>query len=280
MTASTLPVAHPIASRLGVAWARVSAHLDDRSRRLVAFLDARMDRVIGIWTVMLLGVAVAKIATAPGGVANLGEAIALLLPYLLVIASPIAGYRVARSAFPRGHAAGQPALRLAQYGRWEKIDVVEARSDRLFGASGLLASLLLGLLLDVPMRTLEYLAAVPAVSAGAPMWAQVYFTAMTAQLVMLNFFGMVALVMALRNVPLFPRMLLFLWLFDLVLQLTVATQIASAPGYPATAVVPLVTLLQNNIRKVLISMLVWLPYLLLSERVNVTYRQRRSLRVA
>ena len=39
-----------------------------------------------------------------------------------------------------------------------------------------------------------------------------------------------------------------------------------------------VTLLNGNVHKVLISMLVWLPYLLLSERINITYRQRRSRR--
>lgn len=261
-------------------WATLAVRLDNRSRRLVGFLDARMDRVIGGWTVLLFAVAVAKIAAAPVRVTGPREAIALLLPYLLMIASPIAGYRIARSAFPRGHAAGQPALRLAQVGRWERIDVVSARSERLFGASGLLASLLLGLLLDVPLRTLEYLASVPAISAGAPPWAQAYFTAMTAQVILLNFFGMVALVMALRNVPLFPRMLVFVWLFDLTLQLGVTAQIAAVPGLPADVAGPLATMLQNNIRKVLISVLVWLPYLLLSERVNVTYRQRRSLRPA
>jgi hypothetical protein len=33
-------------------------------------------------------------------------------------------------------------------------------------------------------------------------------------------------------------------------------------------------LLQGNIKKVMISMVIWLPYLILSERVNLTYRSR------
>jgi hypothetical protein len=33
-------------------------------------------------------------------------------------------------------------------------------------------------------------------------------------------------------------------------------------------------LLEGNVKKVLISMALWLPYLLLSTRVNVTYRHR------
>jgi hypothetical protein len=33
-------------------------------------------------------------------------------------------------------------------------------------------------------------------------------------------------------------------------------------------------MLTGNVKKVLISMALWLPYLLLSTRVNVTYRHR------
>jgi hypothetical protein len=33
-------------------------------------------------------------------------------------------------------------------------------------------------------------------------------------------------------------------------------------------------LLDNNVKKVLISAALWLPYLLLSRRVNVTFRHR------
>jgi hypothetical protein len=34
------------------------------------------------------------------------------------------------------------------------------------------------------------------------------------------------------------------------------------------------SMLEGNVKKVLISMALWLPYLLLSTRVNVTYRHR------
>jgi hypothetical protein len=33
-------------------------------------------------------------------------------------------------------------------------------------------------------------------------------------------------------------------------------------------------MLEGNLKKVLISAAIWLPYLILSDRVNVTYRQR------
>lgn len=250
--------------------------LDAKSRRLVSFLELRMDRLIALWVAALLVAGLAKVAAAPLAIDGAGGFLRQFLPYLVVTLSPVAGYRIARSAFPADRPAVQPALRIARIGRWQGMAAADARANPLFGPAGLLASLLLGLLMDVPLRTLEYLASVPSVGQGAPLWAQAYFTAMTWQVVALNFFGMVALVMALRKAPLFPRMLLFVWLFDLLMQLVVAAKLSATPGLPAEVAEPLVTLLQNNTRKVLISMLVWLPYLLLSERVNITYRHRRA----
>ncbi|MBS0474940.1 MAG: DUF2569 domain-containing protein [Proteobacteria bacterium] len=277
MNALVLGLRQPtLADRLSPLLAGLRSRLERRSRQLVGFLDARMDGLIVGWSLLLLAIGTFKVATALVPPSGLVGYLAIAFPYFLIILAPIAGYRLAKAAFPRGHAGGQPAFRFARLGKWHRLDWAEARTNRAFGPSGLLASLLLGLLLDVPMRTLEYLGSVPAVGPEAPMWARIYFTAMTGQLVLLNFFGMVALVMALRNVPLFPRMLVFVWLFDLALQLGVAAQLSSAPDLPQIVAGPLATLLENNIRKVLISMLVWLPYLLLSERVNVTYRQRAS----
>jgi hypothetical protein len=43
---------------------------------------------------------------------------------------------------------------------------------------------------------------------------------------------------------------------------------------PANVGESLGNLLTGNTKKVLISVALWLPYLLLSKRVNVTYRQR------
>jgi hypothetical protein len=83
--------------------------------------------------------------------------------------------------------------------------------------------------------------------------------------------------MALRTVPLFPRMLLLAWGLDILMQLAIAKTIVATPGLPADVAGPLHGLLEGNITKVLISAFVWLPYLILSERVNVTYRRRASL---
>lgn len=89
-----------------------------------------------------------------------------------------------------------------------------------------------------------------------------------------GFFYMVVFVMALRTMPLFPRMLLFAWAVDVTMQLLIAQRLAQIGGVPADLAEPLLVLLDGNIKKVLISAAIWLPYLILSERVNVTYRHR------
>ena len=55
---------------------------------------------------------------------------------------------------------------------------------------------------------------------------------------------------------------------------TVAELVAGTPDLPGEVAVALQALLGGNVQKVLISIGIWLPYLLLSKRVNVTYRHR------
>jgi hypothetical protein len=43
---------------------------------------------------------------------------------------------------------------------------------------------------------------------------------------------------------------------------------------PGPVGVSLADMLEGNLKKVLISVAIWLPYLLLSRRVNLTYRWR------
>ncbi|QNP43076.1 hypothetical protein H9L15_14105 [Sphingomonas daechungensis] len=53
-----------------------------------------------------------------------------------------------------------------------------------------------------------------------------------------------------------------------------AELVARTAGLPTEVANPLQSLLDGNVKKVLISIGLWLPYLLLSRRVNVTYRSR------
>jgi hypothetical protein len=58
------------------------------------------------------------------------------------------------------------------------------------------------------------------------------------------------------------------------MQVVTAELVFSAGSVPPAVASALRTLLTGNVKKVLISMALWLPYLLLSKRVNVTYRRR------
>ena len=247
---------------------------NERTRRIVGFFDVRMEMLITGWIGVMFLAGMAKVATAPIRSASMAETCVQFLPFLLVALSPVAGYRIAAGSFPRGLLSAQPFFRLARFGTWRQLDVTEARRSPAFGPVGFMASLLVGILLNVPVRTAEYLAAVPAVGTDAPVWAQVLVHAMTLDLVVMNFFYMVCFVMALRSVPLFPRMMLYAWGFDLLMQFIIAQEVANAPGLPQGVADALLGLLHGNLQKVLISVVVWLPYLLLSERVNVTYRRR------
>ncbi|MBC2666298.1 DUF2569 domain-containing protein [Novosphingobium flavum] len=248
--------------------------LGRKTRAVAAFFDVRMEMMITAWIGVMLFAGAVKVATSPLPVDGLQQWGAQLLPYLFVALSPVAGYRVAAGSFPRGLLSAQPIFRIARLGKWCPVDVVEARRNPAFGPAGFMASLMVGILLNVPVRTVEYLAAIPSVGADAPGWAQTLQMAMTVDVVVMNFFYMVCFVMALRSVPLFPRMLLFAWAVDVGMQFMIADMVASARGLPEMVGRTLLTLLHGNLDKVFISAAVWLPYLLLSERVNVTYRHR------
>ena len=181
---------------------------------------------------------------------------------------------LARSAFG-GKKKREPLdFHLSFFGKWRRINHEDAAKNPLFGPVGFLASLLIGLMLNVFVRSAEFFVAVPAMSAHAPDWGLQLFAIMTIDLVIMNFFYMVAFVMALRSVPLFPRMLLYVWSLDVFMQLVIASYMSQIHSLPNEVVAPLVSLLQGNITKVLISVAVWLPYLIMSQRVNLTYRSR------
>jgi hypothetical protein len=263
-----------MASALKPRFAALAGGLHRRSRALVAFLDMRMEALILLWIAVVVALGLGKVALSPLPLEGLGGALVALLPYLLIALAPIAGYRIAAGSFPRGLVSAQPMIRLCRYGSWRPLDPLEARRSPAFGPTGFMASLLVGILLNVPLRSVEFMLAVPAMAPGAPAWAQSLMIAMTLDVVVMNFFYMVCFVMALRAVPLFPRMLLFAWLADISLQLAIAQWVSAAPGLPGQVSAGLHGLLMGNLQKVLISAFVWLPYLMLSDRVNVTFRQR------
>jgi hypothetical protein len=137
-----------------------------------------------------------------------------------------------------------------------------------------MVSLLVGTLLNVPVRAAEYFVAMPPVAGEVPSWLSSLHFAMTFDVVLFTSLYAIAFVAALRKVPLFPRLLVAIWMADVTMQLLIATLVANAGNVPLPVAGALQGLLTGNIQKVLISVVVWLPYLLLSRRVNVTYRSR------
>lgn len=245
------------------------------SHKVRLFFDARMHTVAWLWLIAFIPAVLLKLIVAPVPARSFGDIFQLFLPYFLIAIAPVLGFVIAQSSFPRDLLHSQPRFRLALFGKWQRLGPVAARDSVHFGPVGFMASLLIGMVLNVAIRSFEFMLAVPAVNSHAPDWARELFWLMALDNMAMNFFYMAAFVMALRTVPLFPRMLVFVWGLDITFQLIIARHM-SASGLPAGVAEPLRDLLEGNIDKVLISAGVWLPYLLLSERVNVTYRHRAA----
>jgi hypothetical protein len=251
---------------------QLSRKMTTRSATLLVALDSRLDRILKYWLLGAGLICAARIASTPGPVP--GAAISTFASYMLVVVAPFASTMLALYWFRDGHSQPQPATRLARIGRWKDVTPFQAKQHPLYGPSGILVSLLVGMMLNVPVRAGEYLAAMPPTPAGGPAWLSALHFAMTFDVVLFSSLYMIAFVAALRRVPLFPRLLAAIWLGDLAMQMITAEMVVRAGDVPAPVAAALHDVLDGNVKKVLISIGLWLPYLLLSKRVNVTYRQR------
>jgi hypothetical protein len=255
----------------------VQDHLYRKSVALVLSLQLNLQRIVGTWILIAAFACGLRLAFPATPYADAPWASGLgLLPYMLVVGAPVGTLLLGLKLFPAGRLHAQPGLRLAQVGRWRKVDCLEAREMSQFGLYGVMASLLLGIALNVPVRTLEFLSAVPALGSYAPTWFISLYAVMLADVVLLSCLYMFAFAMALRMVPLFPRFLAMVWGVDLMAQVGIAQFVARVGDVPHAVELALVDLLSGNVKKVLISAALWLPYLLLSERVNITFRNRVS----
>ena len=197
-----------------------------------------------------------------------------ILPYFLVIAAPVAVLFLLLRIFPANGLFAQPEIRLARYGKWRDLNCLEANSHPLFGTTGMMASLVIGMLINVPFRSIEFLMGIPSLGSHPPQWFSELFALMAADLVIMNCLYIAAFVMAIRHVPWFPRFLLLVWGLDVCSQLAIAQMVAATPNVPVAVETALSELLTGNLQKVMISAAIWLPYLILSDRVNLTYRRR------
>ncbi|HEX3423886.1 MAG TPA: DUF2569 domain-containing protein [Sphingomicrobium sp.] len=245
--------------------------MSSRSAALLLTIDTHLDAILKYWLLVAGLASAARIALAPNTepVAN----VSTFASYFLLVVAPFASTFLALRWFADGHRQPQPATRLARVGRWRVVNRAEAEKHRLYGPRGIMVSLIIGMMINVPVRAAEYFAAMPPIPIDAPRWLSALHFAMTFDVVVFTSLYMVAFVAALRRVPLFPRLLVAIWLADLAMQLLTA-QMVGTTHVPANVAVALQHLLVGNVKKVLISMTLWLPYLLLSTRVNVTYRHR------
>jgi hypothetical protein len=245
--------------------------LHARSVALLDTLEGRLDRMLRLWMLVSLLACSARAMAAPMGALNTGPG--SIISYMLVILAPVVSTLLALRWFADADLHPQPASRLAFAGRWRTLSRGEAQAHPLYGTTGIMVSLLVGMLLNVPVRAAEYLAAIPPIPSTSPQWLSTLQVAMTFDVVLFTSLYPIAFVAALKRVPLFPRMLVAIWFFDIVMQLGIA-RIVAGTNLPHAVAGALQTLLLGNVKKVLISVCLWLPYLLLSTRVNVTFRQR------
>ena len=247
------------------------------STRLAKFIERRLVAMLTGWAVLALlggGIRLWGLISILPKIASIKYLPMLILPYVLIAVAPAVGFALASRVFASDAPGPQPSLRLARFGQWQPVSLQAAQQNPQFGVSGLMTSLVGGMLLSMVMRMVEYYVAMPTIPSMGPAWAFAAFRAMTLDLILFSFLYAVCITMALRAAPLFPRMLLYVWLCDIAWQLAIARVTIDAGGLPSEVATPLQSYLVANIQKVLISMTIWLPYLLVSARVNLTFRQR------
>jgi hypothetical protein len=226
-----------------------------------------------LFWVLIAGLACAvRMAAAP--VATGGIGLGSAVTYAMVVAAPLASMILALRWFADGDRQPRPLSGFVLVGQWRGLAPSEARLHPLYGASGVMVSLLVGMLLNVPVRAAEFFVAVPPIPSGAPQWLSTLQTAMTLDVLLFSSLYAIAFVAALKRSPVFPGLLVAIWISDVAVQMVIGHVVASRPGLPVAVASALHGLLSGTVGKVLVSVSLWLPYLLLSTRVNVTYRHR------
>jgi hypothetical protein len=235
-------------------------------------MEQHIHRLLLAWVVIAALASGVRLVLSP----STGQALGIghVLPYILLVSAPAVSLMLALRWFASGEMMPQPAIRLSRIGKWRSVSLAEARRHPLFGANGLMVSLLVGMLVNIPFRAMEYFASMPALAGDVPAWLAVLRTMMTLDLVVLTSLYAIAFAAALRHAAIFPRLLVFVWLLDMMMQVLTAHLVAAEPSLPANVGLALGQLLETNVKKLAISVALWLPYLMLSKRVNVTYRRR------
>lgn len=242
-----------------------------RTLRAIVAAERNIALIAGLWALALGFFVIRRL-----GFTGIDPSWQNLAIHILLILSPAAGIVLAARLFPKSSLVALPEILLARIGSWRQVDALTAQSHRSFGANGLMTGLAIGLLINIMVRTGEFLTAVPIMASEGPAWARMLFFSLAIDCISFNLLYAAAFIMAVRHVPWFPRILLLIWTMDVVSQQLIA-HLLGGQVLPPNVGTALTTLLTGNIQKTMISMALWLPYLLLSERVNITYRRRVRL---
>lgn len=229
-----------------LALSSLSERLRLRSEAVLGWLERRAGGLVLLWLVLAGAGAAVRLS------ARLDDATAWL-PYLLFVLGPAAALAAGLTAYA-GREAPRPVAR-----------------HPLYGAGGLMLSLLLALAAAMLLRGASYLAAVPAVGSGGSAWLSALHGWLTLDAILTCSFYAVAFAAGLRRSLHFPALLAGAWSVDLALQLIMASAMRGI-AMPAEVAAAFHQLLQGNLTRVMVSLAIWFPYLLLSERVAVTYR--------
>ena len=105
-----------------------------------------------------------RFSADPPGDADDGADGRVVLTYALMIGAPVASVLLAFHWFREAESLPQPWYR-PRSSAVANVERTEVQSLPLYGVTGLMASLLLGILLNIPVRTLKFLAAMPLLGA-------------------------------------------------------------------------------------------------------------------
>lgn len=250
---------------------RFRSGLQARSEALLLTLETRFYQLIQGW-ILLSGLACGlRIELSPVHGSDLS--LAFVTPYVLLVLAPVVSALLALRWF----ADSDSITRTSSHSSWQRtrpVTLAEARQHSKFGTTGIMVSLLIGILLNVPVRAAEYLAANPPISAKVPDWLSMIHIMMSFDVIVFSSLYAITFVAGLRRSPIFPALLMGVWAVDLTMQLVVTTALGRTADLPPEVGRALGELLDGNIKKTLIGVAIWLPYLIMSTRVNVTFRHR------
>lgn len=249
-----IAIAAPRPSAIGIWLARPEAR---------ALLTRRLAM---IWVAAAGLVGMLRMLLAPAGTDP------LVGPYVLVALLPGAalyfGYRIIRL---------DPDYRfkgLSLTGRWVPVSAATSRAHPLYGNDGLLVMLSGGLLFSILVRAFDFYVGMPALFPGAPVWFAPVYALMLGDMLMLSVLYALCFAAMLKHSPLFPLLLALTWIADVCMLGAGYLLFEGWPLLPHDVEMGLTLLLSGNIKKAMISIALWAPYLLLSRRANVTFLRR------